>query len=53
MENKRLIISVGAPIIGDNVESVNGKTGVVVLDGTDMINLLFSIFNYFKLTLYH
>ena len=36
MENKRLIISVGAPIIGDNVESVNGKTGVVVLYGTDI-----------------
>ena len=36
MENKRLIISVGAPIVGDNVESVNGQTGVVVLDSTDI-----------------
>lgn len=38
MENKRLIISVGSPATGGGgaVDSVNGKTGVVVLDGTDI-----------------
>ena len=39
MANKKLIVSVGAPITGGGggeVDSVNGKKGVVVLDGTDV-----------------
>ena len=36
MENKKLIISVGSPATGGAVDSVNGKTGVVVLYGTDI-----------------
>jgi len=36
MENKKIIVTVGAPVSSGAVDSVNGKTGVVVIDGTDV-----------------
>jgi len=36
MENKKIIVTVGAPISGGTVDSVNGEVGAVVLDGTDI-----------------